>query len=145
MERNQSRGTAAAVGLVGAPTRIDPQVATDGPTRLLQPLQKRSVTGLPFRIIRRQMHENADPPQPVWLLRPRRERPRGPCAAKQREELAALHSRNHSITCSARAISIGGTVRPSALAALRLMNRSNLVGCWTGNSAGLAPLRIRPA
>src|SRR5262245_61093895 len=88
MERNQSRGTAAAVGLVGAPTRIDPQVATDGPTRLLQPLQKRSVTGLPLRIIRRQMHENADPPQPGWLLRTRRDRPRYSRATEQRDKLA---------------------------------------------------------
>jgi hypothetical protein len=51
----------------------------------------------------------------------------------------------YSITSSARASSDGGTVRPSALAVLRLMTNSNLVGCWTGKSAGLAPLRIRPA
>ena len=38
-----------------------------------------------------------------------------------------------------------GTARPSALAVLRLMTSSNLVGCWTGRSAGLAPLRIFPA
>src|SRR5215510_13356650 len=74
------------------------------------------------------------------LLRACRERPRGRRAAEKPDEFALVHS----ITCSARVISSGGTVRPSALAALRLMNRSNLVGCWTGNSAGLAPLRIRP-
>ena len=34
----------------------------------------------------------------------------------------------HSITLSARASSNGGTVRPSALAVLRLIVRSNLVG-----------------
>ena len=45
------------------------------------------------------------------------------------------------ITLSAVARSAGGTPRPSALAALRLTN-SNLVGCRTGKSAGLAPLRI---
>ena len=33
-------------------------------------------------------------------------------------------------------------VRPSALAVLRLMTSSNFVGCSTGRSAGLAPLRI---
>ena len=37
-----------------------------------------------------------------------------------------------------------GTVRPSAFAALRLITSSNLVGCNTGSSAGLAPLRILP-
>ena len=46
-------------------------------------------------------------------------------AAEQRDELAPLHS----ITSSARASSVGGTSRPSALAVLRLMTSSNLVGC----------------
>ena len=32
-----------------------------------------------------------------------------------------------------------------ALAVLRLITNSNLVGCSTGNSAGFAPLRILPA
>ena len=35
-------------------------------------------------------------------------------------------------------------LRPSVLAVLRLITRSNLVGCITGKSPGLAPLRIRP-
>src|SRR5262245_48726167 len=51
-------------------------------------------------------------------------------------------SLDHSITSSARASSIGGTSRPIALAALRLMISSNLVGCSTGRSAGFAPLKI---
>ena len=38
----------------------------------------------------------------------------------------------------------GGTVRPSALAVLRLTTSSNVVGCSTGRSAGLVPLRILP-
>ena len=46
------------------------------------------------------------------------------------------------MTSSARASSIGGTSRPSALAALRLITSSNLVGCSTANSPGFAPLRI---
>ena len=50
--------------------------------------------------------------------------------------------RPHSITSSARASSVGGTSRPSALAVLRLMTNSNLVGCCTGRSPGLAPLKI---
>src|SRR4051794_35499193 len=48
----------------------------------------------------------------------------------------------HSITSSARSSSVGGTIRPSALAVLRLIRSSNLVGCSTGRSAGFAPLRI---
>ena len=51
----------------------------------------------------------------------------------------------HSITSSARASIDCGTVRPSAFAVFKLMTSSNFVGCWTGKSAGLAPLRIFPA
>ena len=50
----------------------------------------------------------------------------------------------HSITSSARASSVGGTSRPSALAVFRLMISSTLVDCWTGRSAGFSPLRMRP-
>src|ERR1700738_4287167 len=39
---------------------------------------------------------------------------------------------------------VGGTVRLSAVAVLRFMTNSNLVGCWTGRSAGFSPLRMRP-
>ena len=70
-------------------------------------------------------------------LRARRQRPRRR-AAEQRDELAPPHS----ITSSARASSVGGTSRPSALAVLRLISMSNLVGCSTGRSAGFAPLKI---
>src|SRR5215469_2182191 len=74
------------------------------------------------------------------LLRARRERPRGCRAPEQRDELAALH---HSITSSARARSVAGTSRPSALAVLRLITSSYFVGACTGRSAGFSPLRIR--
>jgi hypothetical protein len=49
----------------------------------------------------------------------------------------------HSITSSARASSVGGASTPGALAVVRLMTRSNLVGCSTGMSPGLVPRRIR--
>src|SRR5262249_59949802 len=45
-------------------------------------------------------------------------------AAEQRDELAA----RHSITSSARSRNDSGIVRPSALAVVRLMTRSNFVG-----------------
>ena len=48
----------------------------------------------------------------------------------------------YSITSSAVASRVGGTVRPNALAVLRLITNSNLVGCSTGRSDGFAPLRI---
>src|SRR5262249_24106003 len=48
----------------------------------------------------------------------------------------------HSITSSARASSVGGMVRPSALPGARFRTRSHLVGCSTGVADGLAPRRI---
>ena len=49
----------------------------------------------------------------------------------------------YSITSSARASSVGGIVRPSAWAVLRLIASSYLVGACTGRSAGFSPLRTR--
>src|SRR5262245_42439615 len=82
------------------------------------------------------VRENAKKADPVnfpgWL-RCRRERPnqqgRRRSAAEQRDERAPPHIRVHSITSSARASSVGGTSRPSALAVLRLMINSTLVAC----------------
>jgi hypothetical protein len=51
----------------------------------------------------------------------------------------------YSMSSSARARTGGGIVSPSALAVFKLTTSSNFVGCWTGRSAGLAPLRIFPA
>src|SRR5262249_19129463 len=50
---------------------------------------------------------------------------------------------HHSITSSARASRLSGTVRASAFAVLRLMTSSYLVGACTGRSAGFSPLRMR--
>ena len=77
----------------------------------------------------------------IALLRARRERPSSRCAAEQFDEIASVHS----ITSSARASSVGGTVMPSVFAVLRLMTNSTLVDCCTGRSAGFSPLSIRPA
>src|SRR6516165_4238195 len=49
----------------------------------------------------------------------------------------------YPITSSARARRDGGTARPSALAVLRLITSSYLVGACTGMSAGFSPLRMR--
>ena len=50
----------------------------------------------------------------------------------------------YSITSSARARSVAGTVRPSALAVLRLIAKINFVGWSTGKSAGFSPFKMRP-
>ena len=49
----------------------------------------------------------------------------------------------YSMTSSARASRLGGTVIPNALAVFILIVISNLVGACTGRSAGFSPLRIR--
>jgi hypothetical protein len=55
---------------------------------------------------------------------------------EQRDEVPAFHS----ITLSAICWRCNGTLIPSALAVLRLMTSSNLLGCKTGKPAGLATL-----
>src|SRR5262249_35069530 len=103
-------------------------------------LAQRRVPQQNFRVAFGVRHQDADPPHLVRLLRPRGERP-AYCTAEKRDELTPLHS----ITSSARASRVGGTSRPSARAVMRLITSSNLLACTTGRSAGLAPLRIRPA
>src|SRR5262249_28272354 len=72
------------------------------------------------------------------MLPARRERPRDRRAAEQRDEVAPLHS----ITSSVNASSVGGTSRLIALAVLRLMMNSNLVGACTGRSPGSPPFKM---
>src|SRR5262249_49950257 len=80
--------------------------------------------------------QQRDPPR---LLCTGSER-QGGSAAGHRGEIASPHS----IPSSARARIDGGTVRPSALAAFRLMTSSNWAGCSTGTSDGSAPPRTLP-
>jgi hypothetical protein len=61
----------------------------------------------------------------------------------QKQTFCAAIKRPYWITLSAVVSSVGGMVRPSAFAALRLMKRPNLVGYSIGRSAGLVPLRMR--
>src|SRR5262245_31271387 len=105
--------------------------------------------------------EESDPRHLARLLRTRGARPRGGGGEQRQEcaALYPVHSRasgnpgaadcgpgsplsrgrtdvglsapDHSITSSARASSVRGTSRPSALAVLRLITSSNLVGCFS--------------
>ena len=47
----------------------------------------------------------------------------------------------HPITSSERVCRVGGMSKPSVFAVLRFMTSSNVVGCMTGRSAGIAPFR----
>src|SRR5262249_9440968 len=136
---NLSRNLSVAVAAVLRPARLDSDRATLDPTEFAQSMRK---SGGPQSVGRRRGRaQEPDRRQLARLLRSCRERPGGRRAAKQCDELAALHS----ITSSARASSVGGTSMPSALAVLRLMISSTLVARWTGKSAGFSPLRILPA
>ena len=75
----------------------------------------------------------------VNLIRQRLQR----CAKSGLTHCSKLH--RYSITSSAMASNDGGTAMPSILAVWSLMTSSNLDACTTGRSAGLAPLRMRPA
>ena len=47
----------------------------------------------------------------------------------------------HRMIRFARAIISGGIVRPICFAVLRLMTKSNFIGCSTGRSAGFSPIQ----
>src|SRR5262245_62026011 len=72
-------------------------------------------------------HDRAEPPLPSRAISGREQSQQGS---------------SYSITSSARASSVSGTVIPSALAVFILMTSLKRVGCSTGKSAGWAPLRI---
>src|SRR5262249_42895429 len=122
------------IGLVVSPAKVDGNVLSLDDSGLLQPLPKRCDK---WRGASSRRATEEPDHRHRRLLRARRERPRG-CAAEQRDEIAAFHS----ITSSARASSEGGTVSPSTCAVVRLITRSNLVGCSTGMSPGFDPRSI---
>ena len=65
------------------------------------------------------------------------------CCRRQ-SKLCALRDAYYCITSSAVASRVSGMVRSSALAVLRLMTNSNLVGSRTGKSSGFSPFKMRP-
>src|SRR6516165_3365658 len=134
-----SRELGGALGASFRPAILDRDGATFDPIQLAQSGDKSSRPWTPRRGVRAQ---ESDRRKFARLLRARGERPRGSRAAEQRDEIATPH---HSITSSASASSDGGTSRPSALAVLRLITSSYLVGRCTGRSPALAPLRTWPA
>src|SRR5262245_40268516 len=117
------------------PAVLDRDTTTVDPTKFAQSPHK---LGHPFASGRTRVRaQEPDGRHLRWLLRARCHRPRRR-AAEERDELAPLHSITSSASCSR----CRGTLRPRALAVLRLTTSSNVVGCTTSRSAGLAPLRI---
>src|SRR5262249_50445119 len=145
-ERQQFRdGGLCLFNVSDAPMIVDLNVATDCPSQLFEALLQRYRTGQTLWVTLGKWHQHADTALTLALLRTRRERPRRRRAASERDELAALNARTHSITSSARASTVGGISRPSAFAVLRLITNSNLVGSWTGRSPGFSPFSMRAA
>src|SRR4029450_8535140 len=102
---------------------VDLQVASNPPSQFTEPLHESPVASAGLRAAGADRVERADARGRRALLRARSEGPRCRCAAEKRDERPALHS----ITSSAVICMIVGTVRPSALAVLRLITSSNLV------------------
>src|SRR5262245_42692953 len=123
-QRDQFRCIFAIVFGIGCGKAIiNPHIVAVGPAQLLQSLLECREAYLVVLIVRGQTREHRDPPHPLPLLRACRNRPRRR-AADQRDELRGFPS----ITSSARASRAGGKSRPSALAVLRFMTSSYLVG-----------------
>ncbi len=103
-------------------------------------LRFRAMPACPLWVISRHLHRNKS-----CLLYPRKRT----CAvqlgmsALGQKRTHAPHIAGYSITSSARASRLGGTVIPNALAVFILIAISNLVGACTGRSAGFSPLRMR--
>src|SRR6266700_2974949 len=65
-------------------------IAAGHPPGIFQSLSERIGAQLSLRVALNVLHHHRDPPQPLALLRARRERPRR-CTAKESDELAAFH------------------------------------------------------
>ena len=132
--------TCLFIELQSAPDKpiFDLNVTPFDPPQIAHTKSESLDASLRFRVLFVDANQNADPPHPLGL-RASDERKCDRSGANYLDELAPPHS----ITSLAVASSDGGTVRPSALAALRLMTNSNFVGACTGRSAGFSPLRMR--
>src|SRR6516162_5652315 len=133
LERDQLGGQRRITGVVAfGPAIGEPDVLSLAPAELAQALSEAVDRA------QRALGENPDPPHLIALLRARREWPQNGRGAEQRDEVSLLHS----MTSSACANRMAGTVRPNALAVFRLITSLNFTGCWTGRSQGFVPLRI---
>ena len=115
-------------GIGRGPAAVNLHVLADGPTRLLQALQKCPDASLKFRIVCCCGQEHAD--APYRLLRARRNRPRHRRATEQRDELAASDESCHLIPPA-------GRLRP---------NDSTVERCFAGRafpSLSVSPIYAR--
>src|SRR5262249_31677691 len=100
------------IRVVGRKAIVNADITVYRPSEPVEPLLECHEACLHSRIILGIARQHADPSYLFGLLRPCRDRPRCRRTAEQRHELAP----SHSITSSAVASSLSGTVRPSILA-----------------------------
>jgi hypothetical protein len=75
------------IDVIAGPTKVDPHVAAIGPTQVCKRLRERRDLSLPHGIVFVVLHEHADAPHSIALLRARRKRP-SRRATEERDELA---------------------------------------------------------
>src|SRR5262249_54402194 len=97
--------------------------------------RRRRCCRCPLRVI--SGHRSASTPCPLYSQK------RTSTKRTATSALCQKRTSSYSMIVSARASTAGGIVSPSALAVLRLIASSYLVGACTGKSAGFSPLRMR--
>src|SRR6188472_3128335 len=84
--------TSRALDITATPAQIQAHVAAVGPSKLLQGLPERRNARLPIRVAIVGVHQSCDATHPIWLLRPRRERPCRRGAAYEGDEVTPSHN-----------------------------------------------------
>src|SRR5262245_31764766 len=81
---------ANVISIASSPSRVDADVLTISPAKVLQATQERRESRLADLMALWKRHEHTEPPHALALLRPRHNRPRRR-AAEQADELAPPH------------------------------------------------------
>src|SRR5262249_35817051 len=70
---------------------VDVDIATLRPSTFFESLPERCDPRLGYRIVLGEIHQHADPPHPLWLLRARGKRPRDRSATHYFDEITPSH------------------------------------------------------
>ena len=109
-------------GVAAAPTIVNQEIFALGPAEFSKPCSERCYVGLCYWVAFSLRQQHADAAHLLGLLRARRERP--PAAAPPSSVMNSR--RSHSITSSARASNVGGTVEAERLRGLEVDDKLEL-------------------